>query len=118
MNQIYLAKPNFLNLLLPIPHYSLTLEISKDVPPPLFHTIIASMLYFRKKLDLWHVGGHPVLHWAVVGGRNAAGKGVFHDAQPDKTVPCHRSSDWECFHTVSSLVRGPKGTLKRVGTNS
>lgn len=55
-----------------------------------------------------------MLCWAVLGRRNAAGKGVFHDAQPDETVPCQMSNDWECFHMVSSLAQGPKGTLKRM----
>lgn len=44
INQIYLAKSNFLNLLLPISHDSLTLETFNDVPPhPIppscYHTI-------------------------------------------------------------------------------
>lgn len=55
-----------------------------------------------------------MLCWAVLGRRNAAGKGVFHDAQPDETVLSQMSNDWECFHMVSSLVQGPKGTLKRM----
>lgn len=45
INQIYLAKSSFLNLLMAISHDSLTLEMSNDVPPPplpplsCFHTV-------------------------------------------------------------------------------
>lgn len=126
-NQIYLAKASVLNLLLPISHDLLTLEMSNDVPPPPAPSSPPKLFPYCILDRSWTYGmreSHSLmasLHYTgllVLWRRGTTGKGVLVDVLPDETLPCQITSDWECFHTVSSPVYVPKGTSKRVGINS